>query len=183
MASRSPLSISSLRTLRSIRTFPTIPSRFPYSRPSPILHRLPARSASQWGPVGPRRPPPRYNRFGRAEKVYNLWYQSPGFRYGLGAVSVGGGVFYVSNLETVPITGRRRFNCISPELEKQISAGGYESVLQQYKGRILPSNHPYSILVDRVMRRLIPVSGLEREKWEVRVIDDPGQKNAFVMPG
>lgn len=31
--------------------------------------------------------------------------------------------------------------------------------------------------------RLIPQSGYENAEWEVRVIDDPEQKNAFVVPG
>ena len=89
----------------------------------------------------------------------------------------------MANLEKVPITGRRRFNCVSPAFEKQISDGGFQAMLQQYQRSILPPHHPYSILVNTVMSRLIPVSGLEGEKWEVRVIDDPKQKNAFVMPG
>lgn len=130
-----------------------------------------------------RRPAPQYNRFGAAGRIYTLWYTRPGFRYLLGGLGVGGGFFYYQNLETVPITGRRRFNCVSPAMEKQLSAGGYQQVVQEFRGRILPDNHPYTKLVRRVMKRLIPVSGLEGERWEVRVIDDPTQKNAFVMPG
>ncbi len=38
-------------------------------------------------------------------------------------------------------------------------------------------------MVNRVVARLLPVSGLPNQKWEVRVIDDPEEKNAFVMPG
>ena len=132
---------------------------------------------------GFRRPRPRYNRFGAAEKVYTLWYTRPGFRYGLGGLGLGGGYFYYHNLETVPITGRRRFNCVSPTMEKKLVAGGYEEVVRAYGSHILPDNHPYTKLVRRVMERLIPVSGLESEPWEVKVIDDPSQKNAFVMPG
>ena len=33
------------------------------------------------------------------------------------------------------------------------------------------------------MQRLIPAAGLEGQKWEVRVINDPRQSNAFVLPG
>ena len=138
------------------------------------------RSASQ---LGPRRPQPRYSRFGRAERVYNLWYTNSAFRYGVGAVGLGGGAFYWYNLDRVPITGRRRFNCISPNLEKQISAGGYHQILRQFSGKVLPPGHPYTLMVNRVMERLIPNSGMDGEEWEVRVINDPDQKNAFVMPG
>ena len=132
---------------------------------------------------GFRNPPPRYNRFGRAQRIQALWYNSPAFRYAAGGVGLGGGFFYYTNLETVPVSGRRRFNFVSPELEKSISEGGFNQILQQYQGRILPQSHPMSQTVQRVMKRLIPVSGLADEKWEVRVIDDPNQKNAFVMPG
>ena len=38
-------------------------------------------------------------------------------------------------------------------------------------------------LVKRVMERLIPVSGMEDAKWEIKVIDDPHTANAFVLPG
>ena len=184
MAYRPTFAIPTLsQGFRAVPASFTNPARIPYQKSPSILQRCVARSASQWGRPSPRRPQPRYNRFGSAGKVYNLWYTSPGFRYGLGAAGIGGGIFYVANLETVPITGRRRFNCVSADFEKWISSGGDASILQQYRGAILPPHHPYSKLVNRVMSRLIPVSGLEGEKWEVRVIDDPKQKNAFVLPG
>ena len=123
-----------------------------------------ARQTSQWGP---RRPQPRYSRFGRAERVYTLWHTNPAFRYGVGAVGLGGGAFYWYNLDRVPLSGRLRFNCISPSLEKQISAGGYHQIIQQFKRKILPPDHPYTRMVQRVMERLIPNSGMEGEDWEV----------------
>lgn len=132
---------------------------------------------------GLKNPLPRYNRFGRAQGIQRLWYNSPAFRYGAAGLGLGGGFFYYTNLETVPVSGRRRFNVVSPELEKSISKGAFNETLQKYQGRILPPSHPLSQAAQRVMKRLIPVSGLAGEKWEVRVIDDPDQKNAFVMPG
>lgn len=59
----------------------------------------------------------------------------------------------------------------------------YQQTLQQYHGQVLPSWHPSSMMVQRVLDRLIPSSGVADSAWEVHVIDDPGQKNAFVMPG
>ena len=87
------------------------------------------------------------------------------------------------NLETVPITGRRRFNVLSPETEKQM-AGDYKDILRQFQGKVLPENHPYTQLVAKVVERLLPsTGGLAGEEWRVFVIDDPQQKNAFVIPG
>lgn len=97
----------------------------------------------------------------------------------IGALGSG---FYLYFQETMPVTGRRRFNVVSPELEKKLVEGQFEDLLQSLGNRILPPDHPYTQQVQRVMRRLVPVSGLEKEKWEVCVIDDPDEKNAFVLP-
>lgn len=89
------------------------------------------------------------------------------------------------NLEQVPVTGRRRFNVIGPETEKQLMAdGGYQQILNEYRGKILPENHPYTQLVAKVVSRLLPsTGGLAGDDWKVHVIDEKEQMNAFVMPG
>lgn len=100
-------------------------------------------------------------------------------------VGGGGTVFYVYNLEEVPITGRRRFNVVSPEREKAlVSDGAYQETLREYGGKILPKDHPHTQLVARIVTRLLPaVQGLDQGDWQVHVIDDDSQPNAFVMPG
>ena len=154
---------------------------------SPILRTLPHRpllSRNSLRPLsrqGPQRP--QYNRFGNPKAAYDLWLTSPNFRYGVGAVALGGGVFYILNLEEVPVTGRRRFNCYSPAREEAMAQSEYQMVLQQYGRYVLPPSHPHSKLVNRVMGRLITAAGLEGQNWEVRVINDPEQQNAFVLPG
>lgn len=93
------------------------------------------------------------------------------------------GTFYVVNLEQVPITGRRRFNVLSPETEKQM-AGDYKDILRQFRGKVLPEKHPYTQLVAKVVQRLLPsTGGLAGDEWQVFVIDEPEQMNAFVVPG
>lgn len=132
--------------------------------------RFPGRGGSQYSNFGP---------FARAQYLwYN--YQTP-----ILVVGAAGGTFYVINLEEVPITHRRRFNCISPETEKNLLGKmGYESVLQEFRGKILPENHPYTQMVARVVERLLPsTGGLAGDEWVVHVIDAPKEKNAFVMPG
>ena len=176
----SPLQPSRILSARSYFQFERT------SKPSYSCHTLPSgtqrRAVSQWGPVGPRRTP-RYNRFNRAQRLYSLWYTSPAFRYGIGAIGVAGGSFYYMNLERVPISGRLRFNCISPAYEEQLSQRTLQAVLQEFRGKVLPPSHPYSKLVNRVIARLIPAAGLEGSGWEIRVINDREQKNAFVIPG
>ncbi|KAK1593302.1 peptidase family M48 [Colletotrichum navitas] len=95
-----------------------------------------------------------------------------------------GYVYY--NFQTVPVSGRRRFNCYSEASINRLSDQQFRRVLYEIEsqgGRFLPSWDPRSQMVARVMRRLIPVSGLDGQEWEVRVIDDPHTLNAFVLPG
>lgn len=181
---------------------PRIPSRlltvpFPYwplrstlltYHPIPLhvrsagLPKSTCRQASHWGPRNYRRPP-QYNSFNRTQRLYSLWHTSPSFRYGVGGLGVACGGFYYINLERVPISGRQRFNCFSAQFEEKLAGQQREQVLQEFRGKVLPPSHPYSRMVKRVLQRLIPVSGLEHLHWEIGVIDDPSQKNAFVMPG
>ncbi|RMZ74786.1 hypothetical protein DV737_g5736, partial [Chaetothyriales sp. CBS 132003] len=117
-----------------------------------------------------------------------IWRNYRGYVIGLGAI---GGLVYVSNLEKVPFTGRRRFNIVSPELEKQMAAASYDEIIAQFGSQILPADHPYTILTARVVERLLPASGLANsgsdsggdDEWRVHVIDEPSQMNAFVIPG
>jgi len=58
----------------------------------------------------------------------------------------------------------------------------YEQTMQQFQGKLLPPNHPYTKLCERVVRRLGPVTGMEGVDWKVHVIDEK-VPNAFVIPG
>ena len=107
-------------------------------------------------------------------------------RYGVGALGALGSIFigfYYYNLEEVPVSGRRRFNFVSPAREESLANSEYEMIMRQYGQQVLPPDHLYSRLVNKVLKRLIPAAGLEAQNWEVRVIDDPDEENAFVFPG
>ena len=82
----------------------------------------------------------------------------------------------------VQVSDRYRFNIVKPEWEAKIGQSMYDETMQQYGDKILPSHSPQHRLVQRVLDRLIPASGLQDEDWEIHVIQDP-QKNAFVIPG
>jgi hypothetical protein len=81
------------------------------------------------------------------------------------------------------MTGRRRFNCISPELELAFGTRNYRDTLHEYGNRVLPPNHPYTVMVSRVMQRLIPQVPIKDTDWTVHVIHDDKMANAFVLPG
>jgi len=136
-------------------------------------------SRSSW----PGRQQTQYNRFSRAHTIKHLWQHSKGFRYGVGAAGTGAVGFVGYNIETVPVSGRKRFNWVNPESEEQMGMEQYNQVIQEFRSKILPQWHPDVKLVQRVLDRLIPSSGLEGQQWEVNVIDDKEQMNAFVIPG
>ncbi|APA11626.1 hypothetical protein sscle_08g063960 [Sclerotinia sclerotiorum 1980 UF-70] len=94
----------------------------------------------------------------------------------------GGVVVYISNIEDVPVSGRRRFNIYSPQDMEREGQIAYRQILQQYRGHILPDWDKRSMMVQRVMSRLIPASGIDDVNWEVNVIDSE-EMNAFVIPG
>lgn len=67
---------------------------------------------------------------------------------------------------------------------KWFGDAGYEQILREYRGKVLPANHPYTQMVARVVERLLPSTGnLAGDEWVVHVVDEPNEKNAFVMPG
>ncbi|KAL1954997.1 hypothetical protein VTO42DRAFT_350 [Malbranchea cinnamomea] len=102
-----------------------------------------------------------------------------------GGLVIGG--FYLYNLEEVPVTGRRRFNCISESQEMVMGEESYRQLMQELRGRILPDSHPYVRKVGQVLQRLIAASEaydprVRDYKWTLHVIADD-EKNAFVLPG
>lgn len=70
--------------------------------------------------------------------------------------------------EKVPFTDRRRFIAMTAEMEETMSKEGYAQVMNQYRGKILPPNHPQVRFVKEVMGRLIQVIDLPNVKWEVK---------------
>lgn len=115
--------------------------------------------------------------------LFERWQARPTFYYEVGGLGLAGGGFYVYNLENVPVSGRWRFNVISPQAEEQMGQGQLQQILREYQGRVVPEWDKRAVQVRRVLDRLVPASGLLADKqWSVHVIEDE-QKNAFVIPG
>lgn len=100
-----------------------------------------------------RGPQYRYTRYANTKNLFQRWAASPYFYHQVGGIALVGGGFYTYNLETVPVSGRRRFNFISPEMEESISKGQYAQILQEYKGRILPPHAPQVRKVRQILDR------------------------------
>ncbi|RSL42524.1 hypothetical protein CEP53_012150, partial [Fusarium sp. AF-6] len=94
--------------------------------------------------------------------------------------------FYLFNSQTVPITGRRRFNFLSDTVVARVYSKAVKETIEQVRaqgGHFLSDWDPRTRLVKRVMSRLIPVSGMADLNWEIFVIADSRTANAFVLPG
>lgn len=125
-----------------------------------------------------------YRRFAgqQGARLLQRWAARPTFYYEVGGIGLVCAGYYTYNLEAVPVSGRRRFNIISPESEQQFGEAQYQQTLQQLGRKLLPAYTKEHQMVQRVLNRLIPHSGLQDAKWEIHVIDDD-MKNAFVIPG
>ena len=180
MFSRSILR-SSLRPLpRTIRPLPR--THFPrvFQQPQPLTT---LRFASR-GPRGPRIRNYRYDpdEVARAKPLLSGEQLRNGLQHPwtkvLAVVVFSGGVwFYTSHLETVPVSGRRRFNCYSEERVEEEGKMMYRMIMQQDRDSILPAWDPRTRMVERVMKKLIPASGLEHVNVGLSSIHCAGNGN------
>jgi hypothetical protein len=90
--------------------------------------------------------------------------------------------FYFYNSQTVPVTGRRRFNFLSDSMVARAHSKAAAQIIEQVRaqgGHFLSEWDPRTILVRRVMKRLIPVSGMTDLNWEIFVIADSRMLSAL----
>lgn len=83
--------------------------------------------------------------------------------------------FYLLSSQQVPLTGRRRFNFLSEELVARMyprATSDVMSMVYEQGSHVMPDDHPSTIVVKKVMRKLIPVSGLADWDWKIWVIAD-----------
>lgn len=117
------------------------------------------------------------NRFSQAGRSRN----SRAFVVASAAAAV---AFYFYNSQTVPVTGRRRFNFLSDALVARAHSRAVDQIVQQVEeqgGHFLSDWDPRTIQVKRVMKRLIPVSGMTDLDWEIWVIADNRTLKPIVM--
>lgn len=86
---------------------------------------------------------------------------------------------FAAACETVPVTGRSQLNLLSEAEESKLGGEAYTQVLAKSK---VSSDPAPNEMVRRVGSRIAAVAGGDRQ-WEYKLIDDPGQANAFALPG
>lgn len=123
-----------------------------------------------------------YNRFNGQQPVFPRLLEAAKPRH---FVFLGLGIsgLYLYNTDEVELTGRRRFNCVSHARELKMGTESYREILNSERGKILPTHHPLTKMVDGVLQRLIPGIEIEGADWKVHVIKDDENINAFVLPG
>jgi len=105
---------------------------------------------------------PQYKRFGSASggiaDLFFRWAARPTFYRDVGIITAGTGGVYVYNLEQVPVSGRRRFNIISPGLEERLGKSTVDQVKEQYEGQFLTDHDPRVRQVKHCSRYCTPHS-------------------------
>ncbi|PHH62448.1 hypothetical protein CDD81_7095 [Ophiocordyceps australis] len=94
--------------------------------------------------------------------------------------------YYLSSAQKVPATGRWRFNILSDDFVAASYAGSDDKFIAAIRargGRFLSNWDQRARMAERVMKRLISVSGMDHLDWKITIIDDPKTANAFVLPG
>lgn len=89
------------------------------------------------------------------------------------------GFFYLTNRETVPLTGRSQVVDLSREEETALGVQSYREILSQ--SQVVPSG-PTVDQIRRIGRRLAKVSEDPGFRWEFNLIQS-NQANAFALPG
>lgn len=75
-------------------------------------------------------------------------------------IGIAGAVYYVAHLEQVPETGRWRFMDISPKYESKLAQAAYAQLLAEFRGKILPADHPITRHVRRVITGILDANNL-----------------------
>ncbi|KAL4074570.1 peptidase family M48-domain-containing protein [Scleroderma yunnanense] len=75
-------------------------------------------------------------------------------------VGIAGSIYYVAHLEQVPETGRWRFMDISPRFESKLAQAEYARLLTQFRGKVLPADHPITRHVRRVVTDILYANNL-----------------------
>ena len=103
----------------------------------------------------------------------------------------GGGVVaaavfvYFAFSQTIPVTHRRSFNVVPDRLLEWWNKNLADKIVAEVHGqggRFLPERDPRAKAVHRVMKRLIPYTGIADRDWQVFVIQDDSTRHLTNNP-
>ncbi|XP_040263285.1 metalloendopeptidase OMA1, mitochondrial [Bufo bufo] len=95
-------------------------------------------------------------------------------------------LFYFTNLEETPVTGRSRLLVFRKEDYDLLTSLEYENMMEEFKDAILPAQSKLHQLVQKVVDHLITcnrdLAEVSKIQWTVHVVDKPEVINAYVLP-
>ncbi|XP_075037856.1 metalloendopeptidase OMA1, mitochondrial isoform X2 [Mixophyes fleayi] len=101
---------------------------------------------------------------------------------GLGFIFI---LFYFTNLEESPITGRSRLLVFRKEHYDLLTTMEYESLIEEFKDTMLPKEDARYQLVEKIVDTLIACNRdlpeVSKIEWTIHIVDKP-LINAFVLP-
>ncbi|XP_043283183.1 integrin alpha-8-like [Venturia canescens] len=122
------------------------------------------------------------------KEMYKKWFASKkGVFLGiLGAFFSGVGLYYVSHLETDPLTNRRRLIILNDKQQAALADITYQMNLENVKDKIVSHRHPGFKRIMAVAEKLLNANNdlpfVADESWTLHVLDVEGE-NAYVLPG
>ncbi|KAF7244436.1 Metalloendopeptidase OMA1, mitochondrial [Varanus komodoensis] len=94
-------------------------------------------------------------------------------------------MFYCTNLDDTPITGRARLLVFGKEHFAQLSQMEYNMWVEEFKNKMLPETDPRYQVVKKVFVHLVEsnkdIPQVSECRWTLHVVEDPGI-NAFMLP-
>ena len=130
----------------------------------------------------------------KKSRFVNALNRQKKFWYGLGALSLIGGVaYYYTHLELTPLTNRRRFMMYSREeicqlLQKELNATDNKTLIEQMLGdaKLLTINENDFQLVDGIVKQILVGNSwcdqIHDIPWHLTVVDNPDTVNAVSLP-
>ena len=182
---RATIAISPLRNQKQpslfLRPLPST-SKTPASHAFHSQARFSARSRQQWSREWQQQRQDDYHRYQNARPLLSpSAFKSPSFKWIIALSTGGATVFYFTHIETVPVSGRKRFNCFSAESAEAQGEMAYRHILEQEgrQGKILGEWDSRTRMVHWVLARLIEGGDLgtgaaegKPVGWEINVIHD-----------
>ncbi|XP_011255373.1 metalloendopeptidase OMA1, mitochondrial [Camponotus floridanus] len=95
-------------------------------------------------------------------------------------------IYYVTHLETDPLTKRSRFLIFNKEQEKQLGQMVLEIHLKAHKKDLVPKTHPAYKRLLRVIEKILvankDLKSIRDTEWTLTVINTP-LSNSYILPG
>ncbi|XP_011863450.1 PREDICTED: metalloendopeptidase OMA1, mitochondrial-like [Vollenhovia emeryi] len=95
-------------------------------------------------------------------------------------------IYYITHLETNPLTQRSRFIIFNQEQEKKLGQMILEAHLEAHKTDLVPHSHPAYMRLMRVIAKIFAANkdlkSMRDTEWTLTVINTP-LTNSYILPG